>query len=78
MPLLALGPTEIALIVVAVIVLAFFVVLALNYKKVGPNQVLIVSGGFRKRVREADGPVRKVGYKLTIGGGAFVTPLFQS
>ncbi|MHC4470498.1 MAG: flotillin family protein [Planctomycetota bacterium] len=78
MVMAALGTGEIVLIVIAALVLAFLAVLALNYKKVGPNQVLIVSGGFRKRVREPDGTVRKVGYKMTIGGGAFVLPLFQT
>jgi flotillin len=57
---------------------ALIVVLALNYRKVGPNEVLIVSGGLRQQVREADGTVRTVGYKMRIGGGAFVLPLFQT
>ena len=78
MPLAALGAGEIVLIVIAALFVVALVVLALNYKKVGPNQVLIVSGGFRKKVKEPDGTVRTVGYKMRIGGGAFVLPLFQT
>ncbi len=61
-----------------VLAVAAGIVLAMHYRKVGPNEVLIVSGGLRQQVREADGTVRTVGYKMRIGGGAFVLPFFQT
>jgi flotillin len=79
MALLAgLGAGGIFLIVVLVLAIATVVVLVLNYQKVGPNEVLIVSGGLRQTVTEDDGTVRQVGYRMRIGGGAFVIPFIQS
>lgn len=64
-------------IVLAVLVVAVFVVLALNYKKVGPNQVLVISGR-SSVVTEPDGRKRKVGYRLQVGGGTFVIPFVET
>ncbi len=50
---------------------------ALNYKKVGPNQVLVISGR-TSIVSEAGGRRRKVGYRLQVGGGTFVLPLVET
>jgi len=61
-----------------ILIAAFAVVaLALQYKKVGPNEVLIVSGGRRQTVKEPDGTVKTVGYRTHIGGGTFVIPLVE-
>ncbi|GBC84471.1 Inner membrane protein YqiK [bacterium HR11] len=49
---------------------------AWRYTKAGPNEVLIVSGGRRRRVRGPDGQVRTVGYRL-VRGGTFVWPIFE-
>jgi flotillin len=65
-------------IVLAVILIATAVVLVMNYQKVGPNEVLIISGGLRQSVTDDDGTVRQVGYRMRIGGGAFVPPFIQS
>lgn len=78
MPLVAMGAGGWTLLVLLALVIALFVVLALNYRKVGPNEVLIVAGGLGQTVTEPDGTVRRLGYKMRIGGGAFVLPLFQS
>jgi flotillin len=58
----------------ALIIFAFF--LASLYRKVGPNEVLIVSG-LGCAVRAPDGRVLKHGYKIVQGGGMFVIPMFQ-
>ena len=55
MELLASAAGTITLLVLAALVIAVLVVLALNYRKVGPNEVLIVSGGITQKVTEPDG-----------------------
>lgn len=60
----------------AVVVLAALVilVLALRYRKVGPNEALIIAGGRKHTVTLADGTKQKVGYRYRLGGGVFVWP----
>ena len=76
--MLAIGFWGVFGLVLLLLVIGAAVWLALNYRKVGPNEVLIVSGGVRQRVTEPDGTVRMLGYRMRIGGGAFVIPLFQT
>jgi len=60
-------------VVVLVIVLFLLVYLVFSrYTKVGPNQVLVVSG---IKHREQDGT--KVGFRIVKGGGTFVIPIFE-
>ena len=77
MSLVAIGAGGIVGLLLLALILALLVVLALNYRKVGPNEVLIVSGGLGQTVTEPDGTVRRLGYTMRIGGGAFVLPLFH-
>ncbi len=49
---------------------------ASRYTKVGPNEVLIVSGR-QYRVTEADGSVHARGFRIVKGGGTFVFPVFE-
>lgn len=58
-------------------VVVAFALWAINYRKVGPNQVLVISGR-TSTVTEPDGRKRKVGYRLQVGGGTFVMPLLES
>jgi flotillin len=60
----------------AVVVLAALVilVLALRYRKVGPNEALIIAGGRKHSITLADGTKQKVGYRYRLGGGVFVWP----
>jgi len=62
--------------VVALVVL-FFIALAKQYRKVGPNEVLIISGGRRRTIEDPDGTKRKIGYRMSIGGGALVLPFLE-
>ncbi|MBU1706559.1 flotillin [bacterium] len=64
--------------VIVVIAAVFVVVFALNYRKVGPNEVLIISGGRKRTVTDPDGTKKKVGYRMHIGGGTFMLPLLES
>jgi flotillin len=62
---------------VIVVLVLISLVIGLRYKKVGPNEALIISG--RKRsVRAKDGSKVKVGFRYKIGGGTFVWPFFET
>jgi flotillin len=63
-----------AIVVVALILFAVFK----QYRRVGPNEVLIISGGRKRTVTEPDGTKRKVGYRVHIGGGTFVNPFLET
>ncbi len=66
------------IIIAAVVVIAAIVVLVLmNYRKVGPNEVLIISGGKKRSVKMPDGTAKEVGYRMRIGGGTFVKPFIE-
>jgi flotillin len=54
----------------------FVIIWASRYTKVGPNQVLVVSGRKHKLV-EADGTTREVGFRVVKGGGVFVWPVLE-
>src|SRR5208282_4069783 len=69
----AQGGIVIIAVVVCVIVLFLAVYMVLSrYTKVGPNQVLVVSG--RKHSAE-DGT--KIGFRIVKGGGTFVWPILE-
>ncbi len=64
-------------IVILISALAAFLI-AKQYKKVGPNEVLIISGGGKKTVTKPDGTKHKIGYRYRLGGGAFVWPFLET
>ncbi len=64
-------------IIIAVIVLILLIV-AKQYRKVGPNEVLIISGGRKRTITEPDGTKIKIGYRYRLGGGTFVLPFVES
>jgi flotillin len=64
-------------VIVAAVVVSLFVLWAVNYRKVGPNQALVISGR-TSTVVDADGRRRKVGYRLQVGGGTFVMPFIET
>jgi len=65
--------------VVAVVALIglFTWMMARQYTKVGPNQVLVISGGRVRSITLADGTTKKIGYRVAVGGGTFVKPLVE-
>jgi len=64
-------------IVIVALAVGLFVLWALNYRKVSPNEALIISGGRRRTIVEPDGTKRTVGYRVQIGGGTFIMPLVE-
>jgi flotillin len=70
-------PGWITFLIVLVILAGLVVAFAYQYRKVGPNEVLIISGGRGQTVRQPDGTVREVGYRTHLGGGTFVIPFME-
>lgn len=66
------GIATIATIVIVVVVFLLLYMVFSRYTKVGPNQVLIVSGNKHKL---EDGST--VGFRIVKGGGTFVWPIFE-
>ncbi len=70
----ALGIGVVLVMVVAVIII--FAIFASRYTKVGPNEVLVISGR-KRRLIDPDGKAREVGFRIVKGGGVFVWPVFE-
>ena len=70
----ALGVAAMLAALIAVIII--FAIFASRYTKVGPNEVLVISGR-RRRVVDPDGKTRDVGFRIVKGGGVFVWPVFE-
>jgi flotillin len=50
---------------------------ASRYKKVGPNQVLVVSGRRRSMINPVTGQREIVGFRVVKGGGTFIIPVLE-
>jgi len=61
----------------AVLIALIIVLLAVQYRKVGPNEVLIISGGRKRTVTLLDGTRKKVGYRIRPGGGTLLFPFVE-
>ena len=59
-----------------VVIFLFTIVWASLYTKVGPNEVLIVSGR-QHRVIGPDGKVAVRGFRVVKGGGTFIIPVVE-
>jgi len=68
-----LVPAGIIVVILAIII----VIMALQYRKVGPNEAIIISGGRKRTITAPDGTHRKVGYRYRLGGGTFVWPFTE-
>ncbi len=65
-----------AAILIAVVILILFAYMLSRYTKVGPNEVLVVSG-VKRKVRDPDGSVHERGFRIVKGGGAYIWPIFE-
>src|SRR5437879_4172563 len=64
---------------VAAFLFVFFMFVAIwasRYTKVGPNQVLVISGRKHHMV-DPDGTARDIGFRVVKGGGVFVWPVYE-
>ncbi len=71
-----LGMTVIAVFGIVLVIIIFMAIWASRYTKVGPNQVLVVSGR-KHRVIGADGTAQFRGFRVVKGGGTFVIPVIE-
>src|SRR2546422_744817 len=74
-----IGTTTLIIGGVAAFLFVFFMfvgIWASRYTKVGPNQVLVISGR-KHRIAEPDGTSRDVGFRVVKGGGVFVWPVYE-
>lgn len=60
-----------------VVIFLFILLVRLQYMRVGPNEILIISGGRKNYITLSDGSQKEIGFRFKIGGGAFVNPLTQ-
>src|SRR5512143_674969 len=61
---------------ILVVFFLFAAIWASRYTKVGPNEVLVISGRKRK-VMDPDGTTRSRGFRIVKGGGTFVMPVVE-
>jgi len=69
----------VTILVIPIVVIVFFILIlavAKRYKKVGPNQVMVISGRRHSGVTPG-GPPEVTGYRIRKGGGAFIFPLLE-
>jgi len=64
-------------IIIVILVLISFTI-AKQYRKVGPHEALVISGGRKRTVIEPDGTRKKIGYRYRLGGGTFVIPFLET
>ena len=65
-----------AVVAVVFVIFIFLCIWANRYMKVGPNQVLVISGR-KHRMIYPDGTARDVGFRIVKGGGVFVWPVYE-
>jgi flotillin len=70
------GLTALAIVGIVLVVFVFALVWASRYTKVGPNEVLVVSGR-QYRMVDADGSQHTRGFRIVKGGGTFVFPVIE-
>ena len=67
--------------IIAAVVLLLLILFCPRYRKVPPNEALVISGFVRRRykVKDADGKiiVKKFGYRIVRGGATFIIPLLE-
>src|SRR3989441_4133750 len=70
------GTVALGTVGIVVVVIIFLAIWAGRYTKVGPNQVLVVSGR-QYRQADPDGTVHTRGFRIVKGGGTFVMPVVE-
>src|SRR5262245_2660562 len=70
------GFAALAVVGIVLVVIIFGAVWASRYTKVGPNEVLVVSGR-KYKVTDPSGAVGARGFRIVKGGGTFVFPVIE-
>ncbi len=55
----------------------FLIIYSSRYKKVGPNQVLVISGRRHAHIDPKTGEKTTRNYRIVVGGGAFIWPVLE-
>jgi flotillin len=63
-------------VLLALTIFAILWIILSRYTKVGPNQVLVISGSTHK-FTDTDGTIRTRGFRIVKGGGTFVLPIVE-
>lgn len=66
-------------IALVVVVFLFTIIIAYRslYRRVGPNEVLVISGGRGEWITDDNGERRRIGFRIVKGGGSLVNPLTE-
>ena len=70
------GTLAMGIVGIVVVVFLFLMIWASRYTKVGPNEVLVVSGR-KHRYADVDGSRQTRGFRVVKGGGTFVIPVIE-
>ena len=70
------GTWFIVVVGIATLLIISGMVWASRFRKIGPNEVLVVSGR-KHRYTDPDGTVRTRGFRIVKGGGTFVVPVLE-
>src|SRR5258708_23453916 len=70
------GTNALPIVGFVIVVVILMAIWASRYVKVGPNEVLIVSGR-KHRYADPDGTVQNRGFRIVKGGGTFVIPVVE-
>lgn len=69
-----LGSSALGLVVFIFVLISTYKSL---YKKVGPNEVLVISGGKGETITDDRGERHRIGFRIVKGGGSLVNPLTE-
>ncbi len=73
-----MGPLELLLVgagAFVFLVVVYIIIYSSLYRRVGPNEVLIISGGSGEVVQDDRGERKRLGFRVVKGGGTLVNPL---
>lgn len=64
---------------VGIVGLGLFIIVIYSklYRKVGPNEVLVISGGRGETITDEDGERRRLGFRIVKGGGSLINPVLE-
>ena len=71
------GIAILAIVILFVVLLILGLVFASRYRKVGPNQVLVISGRKSQYVDPSSGQKSRRSFRIVRGGGAFIMPVVE-
>jgi flotillin len=63
-------------IIMLLVIFILFAYMLSRYTKVGPNQVLVVSG-VKRKVKDPDGTISTRGFRIVKGGGTYILPILE-